>query len=113
MPRKKKLKPLSQFGKNLKKIRTKAGLSQEKLAILVGIHRTTIGELERGEQNPSLINLIKIADALKVELTDLFTNIKTSQTTKLSNQEKPTDDDNTMNEPRVKYIRQPAIFAYT
>jgi transcriptional regulator with XRE-family HTH domain len=76
MRRKKKIKCLLQFGKNLKKIRLKVGISQEKLSILVGVHRTTIGELERGDQNPSLINLTKLAGVLNVTLAELLEGVE-------------------------------------
>lgn len=55
------------FGKNLKKYRTKSGLSQEKFADKCGLHRTYIGSIECSQRNVSLENVQKIADALGVE----------------------------------------------
>ena len=61
-----------QFGKRVRKLRAEKGLSQEELAFKVGIHRTYIGGIERGERNPSLKNIAAIAKALGVTLSDLF-----------------------------------------
>jgi transcriptional regulator with XRE-family HTH domain len=61
-----------QFGKRVRNLRLEKGLSQEELAFKVGIHRTYIGGIERGERNPSLKNIAAIAKALGVTLSDLF-----------------------------------------
>ncbi len=78
MPRRKaeQNKYLIQFGKNLYKLRLESRLSQEDLGFLVGLHRTTIGELERGEQNVSLLNIIKLAGALDCKIDDLFLDLQ-------------------------------------
>lgn len=67
-----KNKILKKFGSKIRKIREKKGISQEKLASLAKLHRTYIGGIERGERNPTLINVKKIADALKVKLKVLL-----------------------------------------
>lgn len=61
-----------QFGKRLRELRTKEGLSQEELGFRAGIHRTYIGAIERGEQNLSIDNVHKLAKALKVSVDKLF-----------------------------------------
>lgn len=61
------------FGQNVKKERLKQGLSQEKLAAKAGLHRTYIGMIERAEKNITLENINKIANALDVPITSLFT----------------------------------------
>ncbi len=63
------------FGKNLRVLRESKNISQEKLAELCGLHRTYIGSVERGERNVSLENIAKIAQALRVQISDLFTGI--------------------------------------
>lgn len=47
------------------------GLSQEGLADLAGMHRTYVGDIERGLRNPSYRNLVKLAAALEVPLSEL------------------------------------------
>lgn len=58
---------LIKIGKNIKRIRTKEKLSQEELAFKAKLHRTYIGSVERGEKNVTVLNLVKIADALNIE----------------------------------------------
>ena len=60
------------FGLAVRSLRQKAGLSQEKLAGLTGIHRTYVGSVERGERNVSLINIVALATALGSSASDLF-----------------------------------------
>jgi transcriptional regulator with XRE-family HTH domain len=47
------------------------GLSQEGLADLAGMHRTYVSEIERGLRNPSYRNLVKLATALALPLSEL------------------------------------------
>lgn len=47
------------------------GLSQEGLADLAGMHRTYVSEIERGLRNPSYRNLVKLAAALALPLSEL------------------------------------------
>lgn len=60
------------FGIQLRKLRKAAGYSQEDLADKAKLHPTYIGQIERGLRNPSLINLEKIAKALKKTAKDIF-----------------------------------------
>lgn len=52
--------------------RTKAGLSRQELADLVGVHYQTIGYIERGEYSPSLVLALRIAGELKSPVEQLF-----------------------------------------
>jgi putative transcriptional regulator len=52
--------------------RTAAGLSRQQLADLVGVHYQTIGYIERGEYNPSLVLALRIARVLHVGIEVLF-----------------------------------------
>lgn len=63
---------LVELGNNIRKARLSNGLPQEKLADLSGLDRTYIGGIERGERNVAVINLIRIANALNLDLTSLF-----------------------------------------
>jgi transcriptional regulator with XRE-family HTH domain len=63
---------LIRFGKRVRSLRERAGLSQEALAERAGIHRTYLGGVERGERNLGLKNVFRIAGALGVPPADLF-----------------------------------------
>lgn len=63
---------VSVFAANLVRLRTKAGISQEALAELAGVHRTYIGMLERSEKNITIYNIERVADALGVEASELL-----------------------------------------
>lgn len=53
-------------GKTIRKLREKKDISQEALAEEAGIHRTYMGRVERGKQNISILNLVKVAKALDI-----------------------------------------------
>jgi transcriptional regulator with XRE-family HTH domain len=65
---------LVQIGNRIRELRIEADLSQEKLAFESELDRTYIGSVERGERNISIINLRKIAKALKYKTADLLNN---------------------------------------
>ena len=52
--------------------RHEIGLSQEALADTCRLHRTYIGSVERGERNVSLENIVRIADALDIQPSELI-----------------------------------------
>ena len=60
------------FAANMLRLRKAAGLSQESLAALCGLHRTYVGSVERSERNISIDNMEAIAIALKCSLRDLL-----------------------------------------
>jgi len=62
----------SRFGLAIKQRRQEIGISQEVLAERAGLHRTYIGDIERGARNLSLENIEKIARALQISTSDLF-----------------------------------------
>jgi transcriptional regulator with XRE-family HTH domain len=64
---------LLRFGRRVRALRERVGLSQEQLAAKAGIHRTYVGGVERGERNLGLKNVFRIARALGVPVADLFT----------------------------------------
>lgn len=63
---------LIRLGLRIRKLRKEAKISQEALGQISGLHRTYIGAIERGERNPSVLSLQKIATALKVTVGALF-----------------------------------------
>lgn len=60
------------LGRRIRCLRTAKGWTQEKLGVESGISYKYIGEIERGQQNPSFDTLVKIAAAVKVDLPELF-----------------------------------------
>ena len=60
------------FGERLKKFRKKSGLTQEKLADLIGVHETTIRRWENQGDNPKLGEMKALAQALNVSEADLL-----------------------------------------
>lgn len=56
------------FGKAVRQMRHELGVSQEAFADLCELDRTYIGGIERGERNVALVNIEKIARALKLSL---------------------------------------------
>ncbi len=60
------------FGNKIKELRKQKGLSQEKLANLADIDRTYLPTIEKGERNVSIEVVEKLANALNVEIKDLF-----------------------------------------
>ena len=59
-------------GKRVKELRNKLGASQEELADLAGLDRTYITSVESGRRNISIVNIEKLANALKVTLKEFF-----------------------------------------
>ena len=64
----------AKFGRRLREMRKRKGLSQETLALACDLDRTYIGSIERGERNISLINIYKIAEAMGTTAESFFTD---------------------------------------
>ncbi len=60
------------FGRNLRAHRKGCGLSQEEFADALGVHRTYIGGIERGERNLTLKSVERIARQIKVSPLELL-----------------------------------------
>jgi transcriptional regulator with XRE-family HTH domain len=63
-------------GKRIRQRRTALGYSQEQLAELSDVYPTYIGQLERGEKNPTIDTLSKVTKGLKVSLSEFFSGIE-------------------------------------
>jgi len=59
------------FGQKVKEIRLRKGLSQEALGELADLDRTYISGIERGKRNVALLNIVRLAEALQVPMSDL------------------------------------------
>jgi transcriptional regulator with XRE-family HTH domain len=63
------------IGANVRRERLRRGLSQEKLAFAADLHPNYVGFVERGERSITVVNLVRIAKALKVPAFKLFTGV--------------------------------------
>ena len=62
---------LIQFGRNVARLRSQAGLSQDKLAEKADLDRTYLSGIERGVRNPGIKIVIRLARALRVTVDQL------------------------------------------
>lgn len=60
------------FSERIKELRQKKGLTQQKLAEILGIKQNSYSDWETGKNEPSLENLVKLADLFEVSLDWLF-----------------------------------------
>ncbi len=66
----------TRFGENLARCRVRAGLSQEELGVRSSLHRTAVGQLERGERIARTDTLIKLAGSLGVPPAELLEGLE-------------------------------------
>lgn len=59
-------------GENIRALRLARGMTQERLAFTAELDLTYIGGIERGRRNPSLLVMVRIAEALDASLSDLI-----------------------------------------
>ena len=60
------------FGFAIKRRREELNMTQEEFAERAGIHRTYVSDVERGSRNICLMNIERVADALDLEIDELF-----------------------------------------
>lgn len=70
----KKSPELTLLGNKIRSLRESKGYSQDTFALEVELGRSYYGRLERGQINPSILTLLKISAALKVNLIELIPN---------------------------------------
>lgn len=68
--------PIRCIGKKFRQARITRGYTQEELADKAGFHRTYVGVVERGEKNISIVNCYRLARALEISMSELFTGIE-------------------------------------
>jgi len=62
---------LKKFGKRVRELRTERNLTQQQLADISGLHKNYIGMVERGERNPSLLNIDILAKSFEISISKL------------------------------------------
>lgn len=72
--------PVSQttqeFGARVRAQRTRLGWSQERLGEACGIHWSMVGQIERGQRNVGLHNILKLATALSIDAGELVSGLQ-------------------------------------
>jgi transcriptional regulator with XRE-family HTH domain len=63
-------------GANLRRLRVERDISQERLAFDSGVDRSYLGGMERGEENPTVDILDRLAITLSVSVGELFTPVE-------------------------------------
>ncbi len=65
-----------EFGARVKRLRDAAGLSQEQLGELCGMHLSAVSRLERGLRDPRLTTIARVAGALEVTPAELIADVR-------------------------------------
>lgn len=63
---------LQYLGRRIRELRLSQNITQNQLAFEAGISKNQLGRIERGEINTGISTLFAIADALNVEVKDIF-----------------------------------------
>ena len=63
---------LINLGSRIRYLRLSGGWTQEELGEMAGLSAKYVGEVERGEKNPTYLVMIQIADAIGVKIKELF-----------------------------------------
>ncbi len=66
------MRAAQRLGKQLQRLRTRRGMTQEQLAVHVGLSRTFVTRLELGQYDPTLNTLVRLAKTLRVSVTELL-----------------------------------------
>jgi transcriptional regulator with XRE-family HTH domain len=65
-------KALRAVATRVRERRLELGISQEELALRAGLHRTYVSDIERGNRNIAITNVVRLADALQLPVADIF-----------------------------------------
>ena len=66
------MRAIQQFGSQLQRLRTRRSLTQEQLAVTVGLSRIFVTRMEQGTHDPTLSTLVRLAKALRIPVTELL-----------------------------------------
>ncbi len=66
------MRAAQRLGKQLQRFRMRRGLTQAQLAVNVGLSRTFVTRLELGQYDPTLSTLVRLANTLRISVTDLL-----------------------------------------
>jgi len=69
------MRPVEQFAANVRARRHAAGLSQQALSNLTGLHPTEISRIERAVREPRLSTIVRLAKALGIKPSDLLDGV--------------------------------------
>ncbi len=69
---------LQNIGRRLQELRLQKNLTQKELAFLVDVEISQITRIERGIINTSVLNLMRITDALEISISDFFKDLETT-----------------------------------
>jgi transcriptional regulator with XRE-family HTH domain len=70
------VEPLAQFSENLRRLRLANGMTQEALSDATELDPGEISRLERGDRNPRLLTVVRIARGLDVTLPELLAGVE-------------------------------------
>ena len=65
----------SKFGKRIRELRQRKGMTQQGLAERCGFHRNRIGRIERGQIDVALGTILTLAETLELSVSSLFRNL--------------------------------------
>lgn len=82
------------LAENLKALRANQKLSLDKVAEMTGVSKTMLGQIERGESNPTINTVWKIANGLKVSFTELIHQPRSEATVMTKQDVQPLQEDN-------------------
>lgn len=70
---------LRRLGTVVRARRRSLGLSQERLAERAGLHVNYVGGIERGERNLGFLNLVRLAESLDLQVSDLMIQFEATE----------------------------------
>ena len=68
--------PLDRLSKNVRRIRTERGLTQEQVADAGGLALSDVGRIERGQRDPGVRVLVRVARGLGISVKELLDGLE-------------------------------------